>query len=127
MITLSDKNYGFIEIFKEAEEKAEFLSADKDKDEALPLVKRFYSLGFNIEATAGQLDDGHVIEELVHGDPELVNQIETKILDVGPAPVAEDLTALANVKCQTAVVRKAIQNLIETFKKVEEPENEELI
>ncbi len=27
--------------------------ADKDKEEALPLVKRFYSLGFNIEATKG--------------------------------------------------------------------------
>ena len=27
--------------------------ADKDKDEALPLIRRFYNLGFNIEATAG--------------------------------------------------------------------------
>ena len=27
--------------------------ADKDKDEALPLIQRFYNLGFNIEATAG--------------------------------------------------------------------------
>ena len=27
--------------------------ADKDKEEALPLIKRFYSLGFNIEATKG--------------------------------------------------------------------------
>lgn len=27
--------------------------ADKDKDEALPLIKRFYNLGFNIEATKG--------------------------------------------------------------------------
>ena len=27
--------------------------ADEDKEEALPLVKRFYDLGFNIEATAG--------------------------------------------------------------------------
>ena len=27
--------------------------ADKDKDEALPLIKRFYKLGFNIEATEG--------------------------------------------------------------------------
>ena len=26
---------------------------DKDKDEALPLVRRFYNLGFNIEATGG--------------------------------------------------------------------------
>ncbi|MCH5163913.1 MAG: carbamoyl-phosphate synthase large subunit [Clostridiales bacterium] len=27
--------------------------ADKDKDEALPLIRRFYNLGFNIEATEG--------------------------------------------------------------------------
>ena len=27
--------------------------ADEDKEEALPLVRRFYALGFNIEATAG--------------------------------------------------------------------------
>ena len=27
--------------------------ADKDKDEALPLIRRFYQLGFNIEATEG--------------------------------------------------------------------------
>lgn len=27
--------------------------ADRDKEEALPLIKRFYNLGFNIEATSG--------------------------------------------------------------------------
>ena len=27
--------------------------ADEDKEEALPLVRRFYDMGFNIEATAG--------------------------------------------------------------------------
>ncbi len=27
--------------------------SDRDKDEALPLIRRFYNLGFNIEATAG--------------------------------------------------------------------------
>ena len=27
--------------------------ADKDKEEALPLIRRFYNLGFNIEATPG--------------------------------------------------------------------------
>ena len=27
--------------------------ADEDKEEALPLVKRFYDMGFNIEATIG--------------------------------------------------------------------------
>ena len=27
--------------------------AEKDKEEALPLIRRFYNLGFNIEATHG--------------------------------------------------------------------------
>ena len=27
--------------------------ADEDKEEALPLIRRFYNMGFNIEATAG--------------------------------------------------------------------------
>ena len=27
--------------------------ADEDKEEALPLIRRFYEMGFNIEATAG--------------------------------------------------------------------------
>ena len=27
--------------------------ADKDKEEALPLIRRFYKLGFNIQATSG--------------------------------------------------------------------------
>jgi len=30
--------------------------ADKDKEEALPLIRRFYQLGFNIEATEGTAD-----------------------------------------------------------------------
>ena len=42
--------------------------ADKDKEEALPLIRRFYNLGFNIEATKGTAD---FLEE--HG-------IRTKVL-----------------------------------------------
>ncbi|MCH4206712.1 MAG: carbamoyl-phosphate synthase large subunit [Solobacterium sp.] len=30
--------------------------ADRDKDRAIPLVKRFYDLGFNVEATSGTAD-----------------------------------------------------------------------
>ena len=30
--------------------------ADEDKEEALPLIRRFYNLGFNIEATVGTAD-----------------------------------------------------------------------
>ena len=40
--------------------------ADEDKEEALPLVRRFYELGFNIEATVGT---GEFLKEKV--EPEL--------------------------------------------------------
>ncbi len=50
--------------------------ADKDKEEALPLIRRFYNLGFNIEATSGTADffkkhgiRTHVLRKL-HEDPD---------------------------------------------------------
>ena len=43
--------------------------ADKDKEEALPLIRRFYNLGFNIEATGGtaQFLKAHGIRTRVKG------------------------------------------------------------
>ena len=50
--------------------------ADKDKEEALPLIRRFYNLGFNIEATSGTAEflkaNGirtHVLNK-IHEDPD---------------------------------------------------------
>ena len=50
--------------------------ADKDKDEALPLIQRFYNLGFNIQATSGTAEflkaNGirtHVLNK-IHEDPD---------------------------------------------------------
>ena len=58
--------------------------ADKDKEEALPLMRRFYNLGFNIEATAGTAkflkENGirtHVLEKISdneHEIPEAIRQ-----------------------------------------------------
>ena len=52
--------------------------ADKDKDEALPLIRRFYNLGFNIEATAGTAkflkDNGirtHVLKKIEEDQNEI--------------------------------------------------------
>ncbi len=52
--------------------------ADKDKDEALPLIRRFYQLGFNIEATAGTAAflkaNGirtHVLKKISEGSEEI--------------------------------------------------------
>ena len=78
--------------------------ADKDKEEALPLIRRFYNLGFNIEATRGTAEflknNGirtHVLEKISSGSeaiPEALRQghiayvINTK--DIGSAGQMSD-------------------------------------
>ncbi len=56
--------------------------ADKDKEEALPLIRRFYELGFNIEATKGTAqflkEHGirtHVLAKINEGSEEIPNAI----------------------------------------------------
>ncbi|MBQ0098454.1 MAG: carbamoyl-phosphate synthase large subunit [Oscillospiraceae bacterium] len=56
--------------------------ADKDKEEALPLIKRFYNLGFNIQATTGTakflIDNGvktHVLCKISDESEEIPNAI----------------------------------------------------
>ena len=61
--------------------------ADKDKEEALPLVKRFYNLGFNIMATSGTAkflkENGiktHAVNKLSDGDDEILNRIHEGVI-----------------------------------------------
>ena len=56
--------------------------ADKDKDEALPLIRRFYNLGFNIEATEGTANflkkNGirtHILQKIETGSNEIQESI----------------------------------------------------
>ncbi|MBO5286009.1 MAG: carbamoyl-phosphate synthase large subunit [Clostridia bacterium] len=56
--------------------------ADKDKDEALPLIRRFYNLGFNIVATKGTAtflkENGirtHVVGKISEGSEEIQDSI----------------------------------------------------
>ncbi len=56
--------------------------ADKDKEEALPLIRRFYNLGFNIEATEGTANflkkNGirtHVLKKIETGSNEIQDSI----------------------------------------------------
>ena len=56
--------------------------ADKDKEEALPLIRRFYNLGFNIEATQGTAEflkkNGirtHVLKKIGEGSEEIYESI----------------------------------------------------
>ena len=56
--------------------------ADKDKEEALPLIRRFYNLGFNIEATSGTAkflkENGirtHVLGKISEGSEEIIDSL----------------------------------------------------
>ncbi len=56
--------------------------ADRDKQEALPLIRRFYNLGFNIEATSGTAqflkENGirtHVLKKISEGSDEIPNAL----------------------------------------------------
>ena len=56
--------------------------ADKDKEEALPLIRRFYNLGFNIQATEGTAlflkSNGirtHILQKISDGSDEIPNAI----------------------------------------------------
>ena len=56
--------------------------ADKDKEEALPLIRRFYQLGFNIEATTGTAqflkENGirtHAMNKISSGSDEIPNAL----------------------------------------------------
>ena len=56
--------------------------ADRDKEEALPLIRRFYQLGFNIEATTGTAkflkEHGirtHALQKISDGSEEIPNSL----------------------------------------------------
>ena len=56
--------------------------ADKDKEESLPLIRRFYNLGFNIEATEGTAEylkangiKTHVLQKISEGSEEIPNAL----------------------------------------------------
>ena len=56
--------------------------ADKDKEEALPLIRRFYNLGFNIEATEGTAnflkENGirtHMLRKISEGSDEIQDEL----------------------------------------------------
>ena len=61
--------------------------ADDDKAEALPLIRRFYNMGFNIMATAGTAkmlkENGvrtHTVEKLREGSEEILHAIQSGVV-----------------------------------------------
>ena len=94
--------------------------ADKDKQEALPLIRRFYNLGFNIEATKGTAnflkENGirtHIHKKINEGSDEIVNAIRQRhmayIINTGA-------TGGTKAESDGFVIRKlAIENNITMF------------
>ncbi len=58
--------------------------ADEDKEESLPLIRRFYDLGFNIQATSGTSDflrrhgiRTHTLKKLDEGSEEILDELRS--------------------------------------------------
>ena len=78
--------------------------ADKDKEEALPLIRRFYNLGFNIQATSGTAEflkqNGirtHVLKKISEDNEEIPSAIRQGHIayvintrDIGSSPEVSD-------------------------------------
>ena len=89
--------------------------ADEDKDEALPLVRRFYDMGFNVEATVGTAEHlnahgvpARVLRKLSEGSVEILDAIRAGYVSY----VVNTRAILSGVHYEdgVAIRRCAIQN-----------------
>ena len=94
--------------------------ADEDKEEALPLVRRFYRLGFNIEATEGTAaflkNHGirtRVRRKLSDGSNEILNSIRTGY--VSYIINTQSLVSKSHHEDGIAIRRCAVQNGVNMF------------
>jgi carbamoyl-phosphate synthase large subunit len=94
--------------------------ADEDKEEALPLVRRFYNLGFNIEATVGTAaflkDQGirtRVRGKLSDGSDEILESIKAGYVSY----IINTRSIFSGVHYEdgVAIRRCAVQNGVTTF------------
>jgi len=94
--------------------------ADKDKQEALPLIRRFYNLGFNIEATKGtaQFLKSHGIKTRVKGK---ISEGSEEILDsirkgyVTYVINTRDINSMSEVSDGYEIRRCAVENNVTMF------------
>ncbi len=94
--------------------------ADDDKDEALPLIKRFYNLGFNIEATKGTADflkkNGirtHILKKIGEGSDEIPEAIRQG--HIAYVINTRDLNSAGNVTDGFEIRRCATENNVTIF------------
>ena len=94
--------------------------ADKDKQEALPLIRRFYNLGFNIEATKGTAEflKSHGIKTRIKGK---ISEGSEEILDsirkgyVTYVINTRDINSLSEMTDGYEIRRCAVENNVTMF------------
>ena len=94
--------------------------ADKDKQEALPLIRRFYNLGFNIEATAGTAaflkENGirtHVLKKISEDADEIPDAIRQG--HIAYVINTKDIAASAQASDGQQIRRLATENNVTIF------------
>ena len=94
--------------------------ADCDKEEALPLIRRFYNLGFNIEATQGTADflrkNGirtHVRKKIGEGSDEILDALRQG--HIAYVINTKDIAASAQASDGQQIRRLATENNVTIF------------
>ncbi len=94
--------------------------ADKDKEEALPLIRRFYNLGFNIQATSGTgkflKDNGirtHVLGKISEGSEEVCDALRQG--HIAYVINTKDINSTGSANDGLEIRRLAIENNVSIF------------
>ncbi len=94
--------------------------ANKDKEEALPLIRRFYNLGFNIEATAGTAEflkangiKTRIKKKISEGSEEILDSIRKGY--VSYVINTRDIDALDQASDGYMIRRCAVENNVTMF------------
>jgi len=94
--------------------------ADKDKAEALPLIRRFYNLGFNIEATAGTAkflkENGirtHVLKKINEDSDEIIEALRQG--HIAYVINTRDISSKDQLTDGTEIRRTATENNVTLF------------
>ena len=94
--------------------------SDKDKEEALPLIRRFYNLGFNIEATAGTAkflkENGirtHILKKISEDPDEIPNALRQG--HIAYVINTRDIGATGQVSDGMQIRRLATENNVTMF------------
>ena len=94
--------------------------ADSDKEEALPLVRRFYNLGFNIMATKGTakflIDNGirtHILKKISEGSDDIKDAIRSGFVNY--VINTSEVSALNEMNDGYTIRRYAIESNVTMF------------